>query len=148
MGRQTQTKSAGRPFLEELHLDKNTSWLTEQNGKYSGSQQRQHSTKLKLPTRPQEPARIRGMLLCLPCHRQRGCELFQLPMPEHTSDEAEKAKEVSQMSTQKPQELWNRELPRNGRRAKNKNILWISLISRARGSPFRPTDRITCIIWK
>lgn len=46
MGRQTQTKSAGRPFLEELHLDKNTSWLTEQNGKYSGSQQRQHSTKL------------------------------------------------------------------------------------------------------
>lgn len=48
-------------------------------------------------------------------------------MPEHTSDEAEKAKEVSQMSTQKPQELWNRELPHNGRRAKNKNILWISL---------------------
>lgn len=33
------------------------------------------------------------MLLCLPCHRQRGgCELFQLSKPEHTSDEAEKGK--------------------------------------------------------
>lgn len=31
---------------------------------------------------------------------------------------------------------------------KNKNILWISLISRARGSPSRPTDRIMCLIWR
>lgn len=88
------------------------------------------------------------MFLCLPCHRQRGgCELFQLPKPESTSDEAEKAKEISQMSTEKPQELWSREPPHNGRCAKNKNILWISLISRARGSPSRPTERIMCIIW-
>lgn len=52
------------------------------------------------------------------------------------------------MSTQKPQELWSREPPHNGRCAKNKNILWISLISRARGSPSRPTDRTMCIIWR
>lgn len=32
--------------------------------------------------------------------------------------------------------------------SKNKNILWISLTSRARGSPSRPTDRIMCLIWR
>lgn len=93
MGRQTQTKSAGRQFLEEPHLDKNTSWHTEQNGKHRGSQQRSNTAQSLTTNQTSRPARIRGMLLCLPCHRQRGgCELFQLPKPEHTSDEAEKGK--------------------------------------------------------